>query len=311
VRLKNVIGALTSAQHRRAALTMRLFWILRKLGIAEIVVRRELGLFQVSTSDLVVGVNITAHGGYDRAIFFDAVDTLITRNLLNGDVFLDIGANNGFVTVYAMSTGLFRTAVCIEPDPDNFRRLTAAMSLNGYDHVTCVNAGISNARGELRLYRNPDNAGDYRPAPTEVDRGSDWESLVIPVDTLDATLKTLDIAPHEIGFICLDVQGWEGHVLEGAAALLAARVPILLELWPRAMIANGRYEQAIETLQAAYDNFFARIGGEFREVDLAGLLRSADASRDPDFQFDLLCVHASVSPELDMHKRGQAALADA
>ncbi len=80
--------------------------------------------FFVDPSDRVVGAWLMWHGGWQRREIDQAVAVLAASGRLPaGAVFVDVGANIGTHTVYALRTGRFERAVAFEPEPKNAKLL--------------------------------------------------------------------------------------------------------------------------------------------------------------------------------------------
>src|SRR5262249_42139896 len=80
--------------------------------------------FFVDPSDRVVGAWAMWHGGWQRREIDQAVTVLAASGRLAADaVFVDVGANIGTHTVYALRSGRFARAVAFEPEAKNARLL--------------------------------------------------------------------------------------------------------------------------------------------------------------------------------------------
>jgi hypothetical protein len=56
---------------------------------------------------------------------------------------------------------------------------------------------------------------------------------------LDDLLVELKVDVRDVGLVWIDTQGHEGHVLEGAKAVLRSQVPVVLEYWPYGLQRAG------------------------------------------------------------------------
>jgi FkbM family methyltransferase len=136
---------------------------------------------------------------------------------------LDIGANIGTTSIPLVVLGDFQQVYAAEPEPANFACLvqnTIANGLEGLVLPDCVAIGSSN--GERTFLRAP-RIGGHRLA-TNGDMELHPELMMtVPCRTLDSWIASLGIDLDAIAYIKCDVQGWEPHVLAGAAAALAAQ----------------------------------------------------------------------------------------
>ena len=77
--------------------------------------------------------------------------TLIQRQLVSADVFIDVGANIGYYTCLALS--MKKHTVAIEPLPENLRLLYSNLSINGWTKdVEIYPVGLSDKPGLASLY---------------------------------------------------------------------------------------------------------------------------------------------------------------
>ena len=138
---------------------------------------------------------------------------LIKNNILNSDVFVDVGANIGFYTCIACSLGKY--VVAIEPQPQNLYCLYANLNNNNWPDTEVFPLGLSNKPGLLMLY------GASGPSASLVSGWAGYSKRfkrVIPVNTLDTLLG--DRFSGKKLFIKIDVEGAEYNVLLGALKTL-------------------------------------------------------------------------------------------
>jgi FkbM family methyltransferase len=138
---------------------------------------------------------------------------LIKKNLLNLDVFIDVGANIGFYTCLAHSLGKY--VVAIEPQPQNLYCLYANLNNNNCQNAEVFPLGLSNKPGLLTLY------GASGPSASLVSGWAGYSNnfkSVIPVNTLDTLLGDRFLGKKL--FIKIDVEGAEYNVLRGALKTL-------------------------------------------------------------------------------------------
>ena len=231
----------------RRDLRRRLFdpLVLRRPALRDIVMRGlaarghlilcDLGdvRFFVDPADRGVGGALVWQRGYQRAEFERAVALIAAAGRLKANgVFVDVGANIGTHTVYALRTGKFSRAVAFEPEPGNARLLAMNLDVNDFvDRVTVVQKAAGTAAGHAALHLHPRNKGahaiGFMPA---ADAGNTVE---VPVGRLDDELGALGVAVGDIGLIWMDVEGYEPQALEGLGGILAAAVPLVFEFSPR------------------------------------------------------------------------------
>lgn len=146
-----------------------------------------------------------------------------------GGVFIDVGANIGALSIYALKSGLFSEGIAIEPDPHNFAILNRNLSLNGFEQrVRAIEAAASRGAGRLQLVRNSKNYGAHSVERSF--RSGRGEGIEVEALTLDDVLAQEGVDADRVSLVKIDVEGHELAVLDGMSRLLEARVPILVEL---------------------------------------------------------------------------------
>ena len=135
-----------------------------------------------------------------------------------GDLFLDIGANVGTYSVLAASLGA--TVIAAEAAPDTAELLRENIALNDFALVDVVQAAAGSVAGKTRFTEGLDSVNRIDPAGVrEVD--------MVTVDAL--------IGQRSVAGIKVDVEGFELHVLQGAAcALREHRIELLQLEWNEA-----------------------------------------------------------------------------
>jgi FkbM family methyltransferase len=129
------------------------------------------------------------------------------------DLFADIGANAGTYTLLGCGAAGAR-GLAIEPVPGTFRRLQDHITLNDLSsRVQCRNVALGSERGTAQFTTGLDTKNRALAAGDE----TAGEAVTVPVERLDDLCAELDDTPS---LIKIDVEGYEGQVLEGAATTL-------------------------------------------------------------------------------------------
>jgi FkbM family methyltransferase len=186
--------------------------------------------FCVDPKDRIIAFHLLSGRDWQREELDRAIAALRTTGAIaDGKIFVDVGANIGTQTVYAMQTGLFSGAVAIEAEPSNVNLLRRNVSANGLsDQVKTLHAAASRNKGVARLLLNRKNFGAHSIHPGFV--RAPRAAIEVPCDTLEGLLAEARVSLAEVGLVWLDVEGHELEVLRGMGSLLDLGVPIALEL---------------------------------------------------------------------------------
>lgn len=199
-------------------------------------------------ADEVIGRAIRHGGAFQESDVARLLDLSARTGLGVGkEVFVDVGSNIGTHTLSALNAG-FGRALCIEPDPTNFRILRANQVLNGWDG-RCINvaARASDRSGTAELGLSTQNFGDHR-LHTAVPQGGLYDedtraTVQVDLARLDEIVANAGLNTRDIGLVWIDTQGHEGQVLAGMRGIRAElRAPIVLEFWPYGLERSGNFE---------------------------------------------------------------------
>ncbi|MEW6773309.1 MAG: FkbM family methyltransferase [Bacteroidota bacterium] len=169
----------------------------------------------------------------DHFIYFNFKD-LSHNKLLSlirpGIYFIDVGANNGFLSMKAFikADGNIRI-YSFEPDKINFQKIAHHLEINPEIEVHAINAALGDSEYFVKLTMpTNDNSGGIRIINKSKNIQSDNDS--IPVHTLDDYIFT-DKKIERADLIKIDVEGYELKVLKGAIKTLSEFQPTLFIEW--------------------------------------------------------------------------------
>ncbi|UPH89528.1 FkbM family methyltransferase [Synechococcus sp. NB0720_010] len=157
--------------------------------------------------------------------------------------FLNIGANIGLYSIYALKSKLYQTCIAIEPSPINFELLQKNISLNNLSpYFSAINAAVSDFDGDAELELCSRNCGDHRVRDPripknakEVDNESKRRTARTTVFKLDSLTDRYahTLSPNKT-LAWIDTQGHEGHVLKGGTKTLHKECHrfAVVEFWP-------------------------------------------------------------------------------
>lgn len=140
-----------------------------------------------------------------------------------GSVFLDIGSNIGFYTLFAAQrVGPTGVVHAFEPEPTTFESVSRSCRENAFGWVTCHNVALSNRESDLPLFVT--EAGSAHSLLPEIREKASRYSGEIPVKvrTLDALVRDGTVAVPRVDLIKIDVEGEEARTVSGMKAALRA-----------------------------------------------------------------------------------------
>jgi FkbM family methyltransferase len=192
---------------------------------------------------------------------------LLPRLLAPGSVFIDVGANIGFLTILAARlVGPEGRVVAFEPHPGAAARLRTGLAVNGVAAIVEVVEAALGAQDDAaaRLHLTDDSvlsSTDPGRAPLRHDfafvRAIDVRSV-----TLDSWLRPRRDLLGRIAAIKVDVEGTEEDVLAGMAETLAAnpQAAVILETdaggpADQSLRARGYSAALLDERQSTFGNY--------------------------------------------------------
>jgi FkbM family methyltransferase len=178
-----------------------------------------------------------------RWMYFGAYEVwtqcALRRLLHKGDVFLDVGANIGYISAYAASlVGRGGQVHSFEPVPEYFARLAQLLQLNpDYDfHLNSFALGERNENAVLSVSSLP-NIGWNTMVDGFMEEATVRKKLTIRVLRLDEYLLSKNLG--RVTVIKIDTEGFELPVLKGLSGFLekiplGSRPALIIEVAPHA-----------------------------------------------------------------------------
>ena len=224
---------------------------------------------------------------------FDIYTVEVARKLLDRPhgfrKIADIGANVGPIAIAALCRGLAETVLAVEPEKANMELLRVNASLNNVsDRCQFVEAAVGDGHlPAVELSINAVNFGDHRIVPSNESRQS---VVSVSMVTLDEICSDFDAS---LDLIVMDIQGYEGYALRGAADTLYRRIPIIMEIFPEGLMEHGTTVADLIDLLHDYNHWYdlRALNPKPREIhELADLFNSlapspetnANSPRDAD-----------------------------
>jgi FkbM family methyltransferase len=178
------------------------------------------------------------------------------RHLTPHSVCLDVGANIGFT---ALALGARCAHVyAFEPSPKNAGYLRHNCRQNGIVNVTVVDAAVGARDGTTPLFVQQTGAN----CVVVRDHQSGRPSINVPLVALDTWA-----GGRHVDFLKIDTEGYEAHVLYGAAGLIVRCRPLIFMEFNSVTIAGEARRSPVcfaETLWRAFDVFSVDGNGELQ-----------------------------------------------
>ncbi|WP_434723057.1 FkbM family methyltransferase [Mesorhizobium sp. RIZ17] len=178
-------------------------------------------------NDDPIGKTILESGSWHRPQFESILAALRgAGRLADRKIFLDVGANIGTQTIYALASGAFSRVMAIEPDAANLRTLQMNVILNGFeDRVDIVRAAAGDAMGTLYLNASETNSGGHKVADTP----NGVRSAPVKVVTIESVLRERRLDPDQFGMLWVDVEGFEPEAVAGMSPIIECAIPLCVE----------------------------------------------------------------------------------
>ena len=168
-------------------------------------------------------VSPTVHMSYLLGTAEPHLQTIIREYVKPGDTVYDIGANIGYVSLSLLKqVGEEGRVVAFEPVPENVEGLRRNIALNKANNIQVVEAAASNTKGEaiIRMTQSLSMASlvwhQDDPQAREV---------VIKTVVIDELVERGEL-PYP-SFVKIDVEGFEGGVLQGMVRTIETAMPVL------------------------------------------------------------------------------------
>jgi FkbM family methyltransferase len=157
---------------------------------------------------------------------------------------LDVGANIGYTAVvFASAIRPGDKVFAFEPEIENFKRLTENLGRFGVANRVVAHAvAVGADDGMVDIWLNQNHPGDHRTVTNAFREriGQDNSIRTVPMVSIDSFVDSNQIS-RQIGFIKIDVQGYETQVCYGMQRTLESnpRATVAVEYAPSSMAELG------------------------------------------------------------------------
>jgi FkbM family methyltransferase len=236
------------------------------------------GHMAVYKKDMVIGRSLLDVGAFQEEKISEVLKFLSAKYNLMPEIFVDIGANIGTHSIFALKQCNFKKVYAFEPDINNAKLFIKNISINRLSSRCEFNSiALSDRPCTLELELSNFNFGDHRIRPigtASVSFGEELERSVreIPATSLDAIDEEINLS-WSSALMWMDTQGHEGSIFNGGKAFFkSSRSPkaIVCEFWPYGIERSGSrisYFSFLESCFAIYDiNSSEWLGGKLINV---------------------------------------------
>ena len=195
--------------------------------------------------DFYLMIDPVKDNGVERSIYntgtYEKGTLFVIGNILReGDIFVDVGANIGLMSLFATSivkdTGKI---IAFEPNPETLRILKSNIELNNASNIETSYYALGKEEKEAKVYDRWDyNRGSATLIKPEIETDS-YDVHVIPLVNYfkkDPTIRLIKI----------DVEGYELEALMGTGNILAGKEPPMLIVECSEMRDNTSKEGLVE-----------------------------------------------------------------
>jgi FkbM family methyltransferase len=227
----------------------------------------------------------------NRATYFlgrlyDLPTQLAMKSMLQtGDTFVDIGANEGHISLLGSSlVGTTGKVIAFEPNPAPRSVFQSMIDRNRIKNIELIPIGLSDSDDKLILSAPKINSGEG-----SFGRSNYPENLI---DAVTCEVRRGDdrLAGETPGFIKIDVEGFELRVLRGLEKTISRHKPPIIMEMIASHLANA------DTKVDDVVTFMTGLGYEPFQIGLrrSGLRQKLDISPTtvkPDVEADILWMH--------------------
>ena len=158
----------------------------------------------------------------------DRAEEFVYDFLQSGDTLIDVGANIGCVTAAgSLAVGDTGHVFSVEPHPQTFKHLQKTVAINNCRNVTTLNIALGSEAGVVN-FTDERRKDDSNCVAMNANSG-----IRVPCVTLSSVVE--EHAIPRIAVLKIDVEGFEMHVLRGAASILNRVDCIYIEVLERTL----------------------------------------------------------------------------
>ena len=203
---------------------------------------------------------------FEYDIYLRSVDFLKAKGFLKttGNVLLDIGVNNGVITIGSILSKDFDFSIGVDGCEEHIESCRKNLKLNKIENsVKLFHEIVSDKKRLVSFQKSKTNFGQHSVSGEKEDFKyifDEDENTKISVQstTLDTIVKPyLNKIQMGNSLLWIDVEGHEGFVFKGSNDLLSKNIPCVMELCPYMIRRSGmEIEEYISIIQNYWKEFW-------------------------------------------------------
>jgi FkbM family methyltransferase len=209
-------------------------------------------------------------------------------------IFLDIGSNIGYHSLYIASSFKNSLCICFEPHPDIYKQLVRNIKSNQHlDNVICHNAAVGNHSGKIEFYI-PNRVAYNRGVSSVLANydllvKNDFDKIDVEIINLDEFLD--NDTKDKIAVIKIDTQGYEYEVIAGTVDIIRKARPVIIfefEANYHAESAEDKFNKILNQLPG-YQPFLIKSGSSevFQKFEISDVCQK-------NFEGDIICLPQDI-----------------
>lgn len=211
----------------------------------------------IAIKNLPLGLMLQAYkrdavgrGLFRRKIHEPVLTELLLTRFANSTEhnFIDVGANIGYFScLMSKLAGPSGKVLAIEPEPQNLKLLERNIKLNQLANAVVHPCALGASEGSAML-------GIYKPANRgrhSLLENTAKSQIKVPVRTLDDVARNPGTNVTSWSLVKIDVEGYEGFVIEGAKETLPRIETLVMEFSPALLKKAGKDPAAILSILTA------------------------------------------------------------
>ncbi len=156
---------------------------------------------------------------YELGVYEAGTLRVLKELLIEGDVFVDAGANIGLMSLAASQwVGQLGRVIAVEPIPRNYKVLCYNIALNNRHNVQTYRCALGSGPGVGTMYERPQVGW---VGASFVETAASSSAHEVPIISLEELVARSGQA--FVSVVKIDVEGWELEVLKGAGPLLSSK----------------------------------------------------------------------------------------